>query len=139
MVQLESRSLGTGIAALSLVLLLTLPSLIGIASHLRNPKPRSSIYEDKDGAATEKSNAEYTAKIPKIFLTILSISSLFLSIALTILDVARPDGRLTVDWLNAAQSVCLCSTLSSWILTFLVSDRFPNIGHCSDPRSNQEL
>lgn len=104
----ESTSLAAGITALALVLLLTLPSLISIASHLRNPKPKSNTYEDKDGIATEKSVAEYSAKIPKISLAILAISGLALSIFLAVLNiVGEDDGMFVENWLNVAQSVSL--------------------------------
>ena len=107
MLENDSRSLVAGVAALALVLLLTLPSVIGIASHLRDPKPKSNIYEDKDGVASEKSVAEYSAKIPKISLGIFTISGLSLSIALAVLGiVGESDGLLVEDWVNVAQWVC---------------------------------
>jgi hypothetical protein len=108
MLEMDSRSLAVGITALALVLLFTFPSLTAIASHLRNTKPKSSTYEDKDGAATEKSVAEYTAKIPKIALAIFTISGLSLSIILAVLDIAcEDDGMFIQNWLNVAQSVSL--------------------------------
>ncbi|KUJ23669.1 putative ABC bile acid transporter [Mollisia scopiformis] len=104
MLENDSRSLVAGVTALVLVLLLTLPSLIGIASHLREPKPKSTKYEDKDGVATEKSVAEYSAKIPKISLGIFTVTGLSLSIALAVLGlVGQDDGLFIENWINVAQ------------------------------------
>ncbi|KAE9366466.1 putative ABC bile acid transporter [Stipitochalara longipes BDJ] len=86
MLETDSRPLVAGVAGLTLVFLLTLPSLVGVASHLRESKPQSNRYEDKDGAATEKSIAAYSAKIPKIFLSIFAVLGLGTSIALAVLE-----------------------------------------------------
>ncbi|KAF8858156.1 P-loop containing nucleoside triphosphate hydrolase protein [Acephala macrosclerotiorum] len=104
MLENDSRSLVAGVAALALILLLTLPSLIGVASHLRDAKPKSNVYEDKDGVASEKSVAKYSAKIPKLSLGIFTSSGLSLSIALAVLGmVGESDGLLVEDWINVAQ------------------------------------
>jgi predicted RND superfamily exporter protein len=104
MLENDSRSLVAGIGGCVLVFLLTLPSLASVASHLREPKPKSNIYEDKDGIATEKSVAEYSAKIPKIFLFVFAVLGLGTSIALAVLEtLAGVD--LIETWLNVAQWV----------------------------------
>lgn len=119
MLENDSRSLVAGVAALVLVLLLTLPSLIGVASHLRDPKPKSNVYEDKDGVASEKSVAKYSAKIPKLSLGFFTISGLSLSIALAVLGmVGESDGLLIEDWINVAQWVSSRDSRRS-LLTFL--------------------
>lgn len=106
MLETDSRSLAAGIAFLVLVLLLTFPSLIGIASHFRDPKPKSTTYEDKDGVATEKSVAAYSTRIPKISLGIFTVSGLSLSIALALIGiVGADDGMFVENWLNVAQWV----------------------------------
>ncbi|KAL2060542.1 hypothetical protein VTL71DRAFT_9183 [Oculimacula yallundae] len=99
-----STSLAAGSSSLVLVALLTSPSVINIASHLRAPKAISEIYEDKDGVATEKSVEEYSAKIPKAFLGIFTISGLATSIALAVLrTIEGKDGMFLENWLNVAQ------------------------------------
>jgi hypothetical protein len=103
MLENDSRSLLAGVGGV-LVFLLTLPSLASVASHLRESKPKSNIYEDKDGIATEKSVAEYSTKIPKIFLSIFAILGLGTSIVLAVLETL---GGVDVEesWLNVAQWV----------------------------------
>ena len=104
MLENDSRSLVAGVAGLGLVFLLTLPSLLGVASHLRESKQQSGLYEDEDGVATEKSVAEYSAKIPKIFLFVFAVLGLGTSIALAVLEtLAAVD--LIETWLNVAQWV----------------------------------
>jgi len=105
MLETDSRSLVAGVAGLVLVSLLTLPSLVGVASHLRESKLKSNLYEDKDGVATEKSVAAYSAKIPKIFLSIFTVLGLGTSIALAVLEtLARVD--VIEGWVNVGQWVC---------------------------------
>ena len=104
MLENDSRSLVAGGAGLSLVFLLTLPSVLGAASHLRESKPKPNTYEDEDGVATEKSIAEYSAKAPKLFLSICAILGLGTSIALVVLETL--EGIDVVEsWLNVAQWV----------------------------------
>jgi hypothetical protein len=104
MLENDSRSLVAGVAGLALVFLLTIPSFIGVASHLRDSKPQPNIYEDKDGVATEKSVAKYSAKIPKTFLAIFVILGLASSIALAVLETL---GGIDVieSWVNVGQWV----------------------------------
>lgn len=106
-----STSLAAGSAGLALVLILTIPSIINITSHLRTPKPASNIYEDKDGVATEKSVSEYSAKVPKIFLGIFTIAGLFTSIALAVFETIEGREWMFVEnWLNFGQWVSPVTT-----------------------------
>jgi hypothetical protein len=107
MLENDSRSLVSGAVGLVLVFLLTLPSVAGVASHLRAPKPKSNIYEDKDGVATEKSVAQYSAKIPKIFLSIFAVLGFGTAVALAAVELLGGDDVLE-SWLNVAQ----------WVRTF---------------------
>lgn len=101
-----STSLAAGSSGLVLVALLTSPSIINIASHLRGPKSISDIYEDKDGVATEQSVEEYSAKIPKAFLGIFTVAGLATSIALAVLgSIEGWDWMFVENWLNVAQWV----------------------------------
>ena len=106
MLDYTSRSLVAGGAGGLLVFLLTLPSIFGLASHLRLSKVKINVYEDEDGAATEKSTAEYSAKVPKLFLGIFVVSGLCTSIALAILGMLdRNDEIMVENWINVAQWV----------------------------------
>ena len=109
MLENDSRSLASAAAGLLLVLLLTFPSSIAIASHFRETKQKStSIYEDKDGIASEESMAEYSAKIPKILLSLFAILGLSTAIALAILGTLNQDAdRMSIEnWLLVGQWVC---------------------------------
>jgi hypothetical protein len=105
MLEDDSRSLVAGITSLALVLLLTLPSIFYVVSHLRDSKPKPDIYEDQDGVSTEKSMAEYSAKLPKFLLGIFAIAGLGTSICLAILDTLRDDSMFLENWLNVSQWV----------------------------------
>lgn len=101
-----STSLAAGSTSLVVIALLTSPSIINIASHLRAPKSISDIYEDKDGVATEKSVEEYSANIPKTFLGLSTIAGLGISIALAVLaSIEGRDWMFLENWLNVAQWV----------------------------------
>jgi len=106
MIDSKLWSLVAGVVGAALVLISTVPSLFGIASLLRAGKVKEEIYKDKDGIATEKSMAAYSAKIPKAFLTISNLSGLATSIALAILGTLNDDhGMFVQNWLNVAQWV----------------------------------
>lgn len=105
--ELHSRSFAVGLAGLVLVFLLTLPSLIGIVAHFREPKTKSTIYEDEDGVATEESMAGYSTLVPKLLLSILTALGLLTAIALGILATVNvdEDPMCVENWLNVAQWV----------------------------------
>jgi hypothetical protein len=104
MIENESRAFVAGVAGLVLVFLLTIPSLAGVATHLRESKPQSNVYEDEDGIATDKSVAEYSAKIPKILLSVFAVLGQVTSIALAILEtLAGVD--VIEGWVNVGQWV----------------------------------
>ena len=113
MLENDSRSLVAGVAGLVLVALLTIPSLVGVATHLRESKPQSNRYEDKDGAATAKSVAEYSATIPKILLSVFAVLGLATSIALAVLEtLAGVD--VIEGWVNVGQWVGTVMGISIW-------------------------
>jgi hypothetical protein len=102
MLESDSGSLVAGVAGFALILLLTLPSLHGIVSHLRGPKSKPELYADKDGIATKESMARYSAKIPKILLSIFTISGLCISIALAALGTLNQETFMFKEnWVNA--------------------------------------
>ena len=103
MLESDSRFLIAGVAGFALILLLTLPSLHGIVSHLREPKSKPDLYADKDGIATKESMARYSAKSPKILLSIFTISGLSVSIALAALGTLNQETFMFKEnWINAA-------------------------------------
>lgn len=109
MLEYDSRSLATGAAGLALVLLLTFPSLLAIISHFREAKSsKSDIYEDKDGIASEESMAAYSAKTPKIVLSLVTVAAFVISISLAILGTLNRshDSTFILSWLKLAQWVC---------------------------------
>jgi len=136
-----STSLAAGGAALILIFLLTIPSIIGIISHLRSSKFKSDVYEDKDGIATTESVSAYSAKLPKIFLAIFTTSGLFLSIALAVLGTLNDDGMFIENWLNAAQWVRSHTRDDhpEGVLTDLASSTAANMHHRVEQGFRQKL
>ncbi|CZT44803.1 related to multidrug transporter (yeast bile transporter) [Rhynchosporium secalis] len=123
-----STSLAAGSISLILIGLLTTPSVINIASHLRQPKSISEIYEDKDGVATERSVGEYSAKIPKTFLGIFTISGLASSIALAVLStIGEEDDLFLENWFNVAQWFLVLVQITS-IISIRDSVKSYNLG-----------
>jgi hypothetical protein len=107
MLEYDSRSLAAGAGGLALILLLTLPSVSAVASHFRETKSKFQVYEDKDGIASEESMAAYSAKTPKILLTIFAVFGLLTATSLAVLGTLNRDHDFTFiqNWLNVAQWV----------------------------------
>lgn len=95
------------IAVLALAVLLTVPAIIAVYAHLCHKKMRPALYKDKDGVATQESMAAFSAKTPKIVLTIFSSAGFGIAVALAVLTtVSRVDNlSLVQHWLNVAQWV----------------------------------
>jgi hypothetical protein len=108
MLEYDSRSLTSGAASLLVVTLLTLPALVAVRSHVCEPKSKPALYEDKDGVASEKSMAEYTAKYPKILLLIFTLLGFATAVSLAVLGTLDRDldPMFLENWLSAAQWVC---------------------------------
>jgi hypothetical protein len=107
MLESDSRAVVSSGAGVVLILLLTLPSLFGVLSHFRSSKPQSSTYEDEDGVATEKSIADYSARVPKVLLVTFNTFGLLTSIAGAVLGTLDDHRVLFLEnWLNTAQWVC---------------------------------
>jgi hypothetical protein len=107
MLEYDSRSLAAGASALALVLLFTVPSVLAIASHFRETQSKPEIYEDKDGVASEESMAAYSAKAPKILISIFTTLGLSTAISLAVLSTLNRDHDFTFiqNWVNVAQWV----------------------------------
>ncbi|CAG8951038.1 hypothetical protein HYFRA_00006436 [Hymenoscyphus fraxineus] len=104
MLQLDARSLVAGAAGVVLTFLLTLPSTLTLWKLLGSGKARQDTYEDKDGIATKESLAKYTAKVPKIWIGILTVLGLLTSVALAILATLDSNQWMLLEnWLNVAQ------------------------------------
>lgn len=103
----NTGSPASGAAALLLVALLTLPSVISLVSHFRELKTKPARYEDKDGVASEESVAKYTARSPKILLSLFTVLGLATAIALVILGILNRglDPRFLENWLAVAEWV----------------------------------
>jgi hypothetical protein len=109
MPEIHLKAFAAGVAVLCLVVLLTFPSSIGIASHFRDPKPKTHVYEDKDGVATEKTMAEYTVVLPKFLLAIFTTLGLLTAIALGVLATVNTeeDPFFFENWINVSVWVSL--------------------------------
>ena len=117
----DSKSFTASVVGLVLVSFLTLPSIVRSISHLRASKSENAIYEDKDGIATEKSMREFSAKTPKILISLFSVAGLLASIALAILDtIHEVDGLFVENWCNAAAWV----SPGDAVLIMLISPRY---------------
>lgn len=97
--------MAANIAVLVLDFLLTAPALIAIHSHFRHKNSKPRLYQDKDGVASEESMAAYSAKIPKIMLTICTIAGFAIATSLAVLTTLDQNGTFVQNWLNVAQWV----------------------------------
>ncbi len=102
----ELWSFVAGAGGTVVVFLFTIPSVFGIISHFREAKPKTHIYEDKDGLSTEKATAAYSNVVPKLLLAFFVAAGLSVSIALAVLSTLGEDhGMFIHNWLNVAQWV----------------------------------
>jgi len=109
MLEYDSRSLASAAVSAVLVMLLTIPSISAIASHFRDPKVKSDLYEDQDGVASVNSMAAFSVRLPKKLLSISSILGLTTAIPLAVLGTLHRDTDpvFTENWLNVIQWVCV--------------------------------
>lgn len=107
MLEYDSGSLVAGAASLSVVALLTVPSVIAVVSHFREPKSKPALYEDKDGVASEESVAEYTAKYPKILLSLFTVLGFATAACLAVLSTLDRDldPMFLENWLSGGEWV----------------------------------
>jgi hypothetical protein len=108
MLEYDLKSLGSAAASLILVSLLTIPALLGGVSHCREPKSKPGLYEDKDGVASEESMAAYTAKYPKLLLSVFTVVGFATSVCLAVVGTLDQslDPMFLENWLAAGQWVC---------------------------------
>jgi hypothetical protein len=97
-------SLISGVTGLGLILLCTVPALFLSSSSILRSKQYGllTIYEDKDGVATEQSAAEFSAKSPKIAIITLSLLGLSVSLSIAVLGTLglTEDGLFIANWIN---------------------------------------
>lgn len=98
-----SRSLVSGIIGSVLVFLLSIPSFIAVTS-IPKSKPKSDIYQDKDGVSTREAMAQYSAKIPKILIASFTVTGFAFSTALAVNGVLHLDEGFEY-WFNLVQWV----------------------------------
>lgn len=105
--EFHSRAFAAGLVGLCLNVFFTFPSLIGIATHFREKKSKSAVYEDKDGVATDESMAEYSTLVPKFLLSIFTTLGLLTAVALGVLATVNgeEDPMFLENWINVAQWV----------------------------------
>lgn len=112
MLQTISSPAVVGLTALIIVVATTIPTFIHIFHKIRSQQKENGfeelhkLYEDRDGIATEESQKEYSAAIPKY----IGLSSSFLgflaSIAAAVIDSIRPAENLFIEnWIS----------LGSWV------------------------
>jgi hypothetical protein len=111
--EFHSRAFAAGLFGLCLNFLFTVPSLIGIVAHFREKKSKSTVYEDKDGVASEDSMAEYSTSIPKLLLSIFTALGLLTAVALGVLATVdtKEDPMFFENWFNVAQWVSAVANL----------------------------
>ncbi len=101
-----------GVGGTVVVFLFTLPSVFWILSHARESKPKSHIYEDKDGLSSEKATAAFSNTVPKLLLAFFAAAGISTSIALAVLSTVGEDhGMFIHNWLNVAQWVSTCDAI----------------------------
>lgn len=86
-------SLATSIAAITLILLSSIPALRAIFSILatsQNKRGKYSsaekVYEDEDGVATPETDATFSQKWAKLFITVMTAATFSVNVALAIID-----------------------------------------------------
>jgi hypothetical protein len=111
--EFHSRAFAAGLVGLCLNFLFTFPSIIGIVAHFREKKSKSTVYEDKDGVASEESMAEYSTLVPKLLLSIFTTLGLLTAVALGVLATinAEEDPMFLENWINVAQWVSALANL----------------------------
>ena len=99
-----------GAVACAVICVCTIRTIFILTSSIAQTKKSGipQIYEDKDGAATPESTAEFSAKVPKIIVGLLSFSGLGVSSAIAVLGtIDGKDVFFLENWLNAASWVCM--------------------------------
>ena len=110
---LELLSVVVASVGAGLVVFLTLPSIWRLARTSSRPSKlngyhvaHSGVYQDKDGTATEESEAAFSDKLPKVIIYAATILGFATSITSAVLSTVwltapfSPSSSLIVDWIN---------------------------------------
>ena len=118
----HSASSIAGLTALILIVLASIPTFVsffqGAISKARVSAPgeASKLYEDEDGIATEETQKEYTAALPKYLALSLSVLGLSISIATAVYTTVSPTLILYFEhWLSVATWVRMSSKPIAYI------------------------
>lgn len=117
----DNLLLGTSAAGVGLIGLLSAPAVVSLAAQLRNRESQPEIYEDEDGKSTPEAVKAYSAKIPKFFILLFSVTGLGLSIALAVLStLGESYGLFLQNWFSVGtwaflvvQAICIASSRKS--------------------------
>ena len=109
-----SLSLVFGLITLLLIFLVSTPTFLGVYKRaiveLRRPASdeTSKLYEDEDGIATEETQKEYSAAVPKSIALLCSLLGLSASTGIAVYSTVHPTLDLYVEhWLGFATWVRL--------------------------------
>ncbi|KAI0392247.1 P-loop containing nucleoside triphosphate hydrolase protein [Xylariaceae sp. FL0594] len=116
---LASAGLGLGVVSV-----FSLLSVIHLVRQTRSPTQKTEGYEDQDGISSEEAVKNFSTKLPKAAIVILSIIGLCTSIVLAVLSTISPRGKdhglFTENWLAVAawalltfQAACIAASRSS--------------------------
>ena len=113
----QTNSVIVAAIGLGFVGIASIPALLRI---YRRSSPRKghsydeihNIYEDEDGTATEETQKNYSAVIPRYLILVCAVIGLLLSIATSVLSTTQPGGTLFIEsWL----------TFGSWVGYIIVT------------------
>ena len=112
---LTSLPATVGLTVLIVVFFITIPTALSLYSRVRAKRTEhgyegiQKLYEDQDGIATEETQKQYSAAVPKYLIFASTISGLLLSIASSVYSTVLPTRNLyTENWL----------TFGSWVYRF---------------------
>lgn len=96
--------------ALAIVGLASIPSVVSFVTQTRQNAPKDNFYEDEDGKSTPEAVAEFSNKKPKTAISIFSVTSFGLYLAIAILStLSAHHGPSLPIWLTSAAFVRLLS------------------------------
>lgn len=111
-----------GLTALTLVFITTIPTLLNLLKRAKSQYKANGydeihkLYEDKDGVATEESQNQYSATVPKYSTLFGSIIGLATSIAIAVLISVNSVRNLDIEnWL----------VFGSWVITIPIPEISP--------------
>ena len=118
----HSASSIAGLTAFILIVLTSIPTFVrffqGATSKARVSVPgeASKLYEDEDGIATEETQKEYTAALPKYLALSLSVLGFSISIGTAVYTTVSPTLILYFEhWLSVATWVRMSSKPVAYI------------------------